>query len=181
MNTHSIPFLWITENVSEQEIENEIKAIKKSGSDMFCVESRVYPDFCEENWWLIMDRVMFTAKSLNMKVWLLDDKHYPTGYANGAILNYSDLKPYQIKCESVDIIGPINNSLLLLNSEKDKRNGDIILYSNDAIERLAFNNYKNDISIENADTKGGFSSNSLFYNEYKLFFILELQYIAIFL
>lgn len=126
MNTHSIPFLWITGDC--ENIEELVHAVKKSGSDMFCVESRICEDFCGAKWWSIMDRVMRTAKELQMKVWLLDDKSYPTGYANGAVKAHPEHKSVQIRCDNVDIAGPLKNARLLLNSAEDEQNGDRILH-----------------------------------------------------
>jgi hypothetical protein len=40
-----------------------------------------------------------------MKVWILDDKHFPTGYANGLIENYPERKKQYIACSTADIFG----------------------------------------------------------------------------
>ncbi len=32
-----------------------------------------------------MDVILDEAKKLGMKVWILDDSHFPTGFANGAL------------------------------------------------------------------------------------------------
>lgn len=32
-----------------------------------------------------MDVILDEARKRNMKVWILDDSHFPTGYANGAV------------------------------------------------------------------------------------------------
>ena len=99
------PFLWITGENTDNLVQ-EIDAIYESDVRGFCVESRTCADFCGKNWWNIMDTVLFEAKRRGMQVWLLDDKHYPTGFANEAIKNkYPDLRPWRISCEFLDVEG----------------------------------------------------------------------------
>ena len=40
-----------------------------------------------------------------MKIWILDDKHFPTGYANGLIEQHPERKKQYIACTTVDIYG----------------------------------------------------------------------------
>ena len=113
------PFLWIT-GESTENLAEEIDAIYESGARGFCVESRTCADFCGEKWWRIMDAVLYEAKARGMQVWLLDDKHYPTGYANDAIkYKEPDLRPWRVKCEFADLEGETGEISLLLNSESD--------------------------------------------------------------
>lgn len=86
-------------------LEKEIRAIYDCGIKMFCVESRPHPEFCKEQWWEDFAFILQTAKSLGMQVWLLDDKHYPTGYANGALENRLELKQRFIRSFVVDFYG----------------------------------------------------------------------------
>lgn len=121
------PFLWIT-GESTENLAQEIQAISESGAQGFCVESRTCADFCGEKWWHIMNSILAAAKARGMKVWLLDDKHYPTGFANGAIKEkYPELRPWRVKCEFVDLEGEAGEISLLLNSESDKAAEDKIL------------------------------------------------------
>ncbi len=121
------PFLWITGD-STDGLVDEISAFYESGARGFCVESRTCNDFCGEKWWNIMDFVLYEAKKRGMQVWLLDDKHYPTGYANDAVKNkYPDLRPWRVKCETVDLEGEAGDISLLLNSVSDDDNRDEIL------------------------------------------------------
>ena len=124
---HLFPFLWIT-GESTDNLAEEIDAIYASGARGFCVESRTCADFCGEAWWHIMAAVLSLAKERGMQVWLLDDKHYPTGYANDAIKNkYPELQPWRVKCEFVDIEGEAGEISLLLNSADDAAYQDTIL------------------------------------------------------
>ena len=79
-----MPFLWYR-GESREEVYAELLAIKSSGIDMICVESKSYKEFCREAWWDIFGFILESAKNLGMKVWLLDDQRFPTGYAAGAL------------------------------------------------------------------------------------------------
>ena len=58
-----LPFLWV--KGEEQElVKKEILAIKESGINSFCVESRTYEEFCEERWWTDFRFILETAKEL---------------------------------------------------------------------------------------------------------------------
>ena len=78
------PFLWM-HGEDEQTIREYIRAISGSNLNAFCVESRPHPDFAGPGWWRDMDIVLDEARKLDMKVWILDDSHFPTGYAAGAM------------------------------------------------------------------------------------------------
>ncbi len=85
MNEKIFPFLWLR-GEERNLIEKEIDSIYNNNIRAFIVESRTHPDFCGEGWWRDMDIVLSKAKALGMRVWVLDDKHYPTGFANDKIL-----------------------------------------------------------------------------------------------
>lgn len=78
------PFLWM-HGEEEQTIRDYVRAIHDSHLSAFCVESRPHPDFVGPGWWHDMDIVLDEARRLDMRVWILDDSHFPTGYAAGAM------------------------------------------------------------------------------------------------
>lgn len=79
-----LPFFWI-HGETESVLCEYINAIHNCKINAVCVESRPHPDFCGEQWWHDMDIILDEAKKNDMKVWILDDSHFPTGYANGAM------------------------------------------------------------------------------------------------
>ena len=83
---HLMPFFW-QHGEDEETLREYMKAIDESGCKALCVESRPHPDFCGEKWWKDMDIILEEARNRDMKVWILDDSHFPTGYANGAVKN----------------------------------------------------------------------------------------------
>ncbi len=78
------PFFWL-HGESEEVLRRYVKVIDEANMKAFCVESRPHPDYCGDRWWKDMDAILDEAEKRNMKVWILDDSHFPTGYANGAL------------------------------------------------------------------------------------------------
>lgn len=76
------PFLWL-HGESEELYISELHRIYESGIRSVCLESRTHEDFCREGWWKDVRRILDECKKLGMKLWILDDKHFPSGYANG--------------------------------------------------------------------------------------------------
>ena len=81
---HFLPFLWV-HGESEERYRQMIGKLQEANIEAFCVEARPHPDFVQDNWWRDMDIILDEAEKRNMKVWILDDKHFPTGYAAGAV------------------------------------------------------------------------------------------------
>lgn len=84
MNNYILPFLWV-HGEEEETYRKMIGIIYDADIRAFCVEARPHPDFCQNKWWQDMSVILDEAKKRGMKVWILDDKHFPTGFANGAV------------------------------------------------------------------------------------------------
>jgi hypothetical protein len=85
-DNHLLPFFW-QHGEDEATLRKYVNVIYDANCGAFCVESRPHPDFCGEKWWVDMDAILDEARKIGMKVWILDDAHFPTGYANGAVEN----------------------------------------------------------------------------------------------
>ena len=81
-DNYLLPFYWQHGNHYET-IPEEVERIYKSGCRALCVESRPHPDFCGDGWWKDMDLILAESQKRGMKVWILDDDHFPTGHAVG--------------------------------------------------------------------------------------------------
>lgn len=81
---HILPFFW-QHGEEEATLREYVRVMEEANCHAFCVESRPHPDFCGEKWWRDMDAILDEAKKRDMKVWILDDSHFPTGFANGAV------------------------------------------------------------------------------------------------
>lgn len=108
--SYILPFLWLHGEEKER-IREEIIAIKESGISEFCAESRTHMDFCRDKWWDDFGYILNVAKELDMRVWLLDDKSFPTGYANGYLEKEENahLRKKLIRERQTDIIGPMKS------------------------------------------------------------------------
>ncbi len=107
-----MPLFW-QHGETHEEILRGICAIEKCGIREFCVESRVYEDFCGEKWRRDFGFILEEAKKRGMRVWLLDDKRFPTGYANGALKDRPECRKRHLRLEYVDVAGPQRDCALL--------------------------------------------------------------------
>ena len=127
-NNHLLPFLWMHDG-HHDELPMLVRQVYDSGARAFCVESRPHEGFGGPSWWDDMDVVIAEAEKLGMKVWILDDKHFPTGYANGLIpKKYPHLRKWHLIENHVDVVGPAReNAILLANPERPDDDDDVLL------------------------------------------------------
>lgn len=92
-----LPFFW-QHGEDELKLREYMQIIDESNIKAVCVESRPHPDFCGPKWWKDMDVILDEARKRDMKVWILDDSHFPTGFANGAMSNQPDERCRQGLC-----------------------------------------------------------------------------------
>lgn len=105
MNNYILPFLWM-KGESEDVIREEIEKISECGIGAVCLESRPHPDFMGEKWWSDMRLILEECKKRDMKIWILDDAHFPTGYANGLVKDkYPHLKKWYLNYSTCDVWG----------------------------------------------------------------------------
>ncbi|MCR5546815.1 MAG: hypothetical protein K6F30_10120 [Lachnospiraceae bacterium] len=101
-DNYILPFFW-QHGESEETLREYMNAIYNANIRAVCVESRPHPDFCGDKWWHDMDIILDEAKKKSMKVWILDDSHFPTGYANGAMKEKPvELRRQSICCQIID-------------------------------------------------------------------------------
>jgi hypothetical protein len=101
-----LPFIW-QHGEDEPVIRAEIARIHEAGIGALCVEARPHPDFLGPTWWRDMDVIMDEARRRGMRVWILDDDHFPTGHAAGAVVGAPpELRRQFLKERHVDALGP---------------------------------------------------------------------------
>lgn len=83
-SNHLLPFFW-QHGEDEATLRKYMTVISDSDCGAVCVESRPHEDFCGPGWWRDMDIILDEARKRGMQVWILDDKHFPTGYVVGAM------------------------------------------------------------------------------------------------
>ena len=101
------PFLWMRGEPPEV-LREELAKIDECGIKAFCVESRPHPDFVGPGWWRDFDLLLEEARARGMKIWILDDAHFPTGMANGLIpQKYPERARQYAMIQTTDAVGPV--------------------------------------------------------------------------
>lgn len=115
-HNYILPFLW-QHGEEEQVIREEMARVDEAGIGAVCVEARPHPDFLGPKWWTDMDIIMDEARKRGMKVWLLDDDHFPTGHAAGKIQEApEELHRLFLGERYIDTLGPAIGSSFLLDT-----------------------------------------------------------------
>ena len=103
---YMLPFFW-QHGEDASTLREYMQVIHDANIGAACVESRPHPDFAGEKWWQDMDVILDEAKKLDMKVWILDDSHFPTGFANGALKNAPKELHHKYLCHrTLEMAGP---------------------------------------------------------------------------
>ena len=109
---HILPFFWL-HGETHAVLLDELEAIYACGLREFCLESRTHEGFGEETWWDDIGFLLREARKRGMRVWILDDKHYPTGYANNYIDSRRDLRRKLLRMSYFDFAGPRSQAALM--------------------------------------------------------------------
>ena len=110
---HIFPFFW-QHGEDDETLLRELHSIYDCGIRSVCVESRPHEGFGEESWYSDMDLILAECEKLGMEFWLLDDKHFPTGYANGYIkTKYPHLGKRALTAHVVDVTGPVTDGAVM--------------------------------------------------------------------
>ncbi len=109
MKNSLYPFFW-QHGESHDVLEKYMEKIAESGMRGACIEARPHPDFVGAGWWNDMDCIIEKAKQLSMKLWILDDSHFPTGFANGKVKeSYPQYLKLYLDMRRYDVQGPRKN------------------------------------------------------------------------
>ena len=163
-NNHILPFLWV-HGEEEAVLREYMGAIAASGIGAVCIESRPHPDYCGPQWWHDLDIILDEAKKRDMKVWILDDSHFPTGFANGALKDApAELCRQYLYYSSVQIVGPMKSAQLDVSKHskyaKDPFSGGSIFSMAHGNEKRQFDDDKM-VSVCAARIDKGFDASTL--------------------
>lgn len=103
------PFLWVhgDEDGGEDRLRQMVGVIQDSGIDALCVEARPHDDFGGPGWWRDLGCILDECRSRGMHMWLLDDSHFPTGFANGEVRrSHPELQKRFLRLTTFDVMGP---------------------------------------------------------------------------
>lgn len=109
-----LPFFW-QHGEEEEVLREEMARIHEAKIRAVCVEARPHPDFLGPKWWKDMDIIMEEARARDMRVWILDDDHFPTGHAAGRLKDApKELRRLFLQIDHVDAVGPRPNSSFMV-------------------------------------------------------------------
>lgn len=120
-DNHVLPFLWL-KGEARKTITEYLEQIAGADIREVCLESRTHPDFCRNGWWSDLQFIIDECTRLGLKIWLLDDTHFPTGYANGALASDGvdpALKKTVLKHRTVTVVGPQPSTTIKLGNLMD--------------------------------------------------------------
>lgn len=101
------PFLWMR-GEDENVLRTELEKISESNIQAVCLEARPHPDFAGDGWWHDLDIVLDEAKKRDLKIWILDDAHFPTGQANGLLpKKYPERARRYLYTQFAELTGPV--------------------------------------------------------------------------
>ncbi|MDD3402773.1 MAG: hypothetical protein PHQ72_05380 [Hespellia sp.] len=107
---YMLPFFW-QHGEDEETLRKYMHVIHDANIGAVCIESRPHPDFCGDKWWTDMDIILDEAEKLDMKVWILDDSHFPTGFANGAVEKApKELHHQYMVRRTLEMAGPVKSA-----------------------------------------------------------------------
>lgn len=110
--SYILPFFW-QHGEDEATLRDYMRAIDEANIHEVCVECRPHPDFCGPKWWTDLDIIMEEARSRGMRVWVLDDDHFPTGHCNGAIENAEpELCKQYLNFAATEVAGPMPGAVV---------------------------------------------------------------------
>ena len=140
-----LPFFWM-HGESREALKEEIDAVFNTGIREFCMESRPYKGFGGEQWWKDVGFILDYAGEKGMRVWLLEDRSYPTMFANDYIATHPELARKGLRIEYRDAAGPAKSVTMFapelfdgeefvsVSAFKRTKNGDI--FEGDGIDLL---------------------------------------------
>lgn len=106
-DNYILPFFW-QHGEEEALLRHYMHVIHDAHIGAVCVEARPHPDFAGEKWWKDLDAIIDEAKKLDMKVWILDDAHFPSGQAAGKMEEEPDeLCKQYLNYRLVEVTGPV--------------------------------------------------------------------------
>ncbi len=101
-----LPFLW-QHGEDEAVLREYVNAIHNANVTEICLEARPHPDYAGEQWFHDVDIILDEAKKLDMKLWILDDAHFPSGQAAGKMADAEpELCKQFLNYACYDVAGP---------------------------------------------------------------------------
>jgi hypothetical protein len=89
------PLYWLHGDESQAQLEKELDKVAEGGNGNFTAESRPHSDWLGEGWYRDLDICLQKAKKLGLKMWIFDEKWWPSGEVGGKL-------PPQYGCKKIE-------------------------------------------------------------------------------
>lgn len=117
-NRRLLPFLWL-HGEDEAKLRQGVRDIAASGCGSLCAESRTHPDFLGDTWWQEMAILTDECRRQGLTFYLLDDAHFPSGYANGAAKGTPYARMMMTE-RHMDVDGPRHGGAILVQADGER-------------------------------------------------------------
>lgn len=98
------PLFWLHGDESRERLEMYLDRVAESGNGSFTAESRPHKDWLGEGWYRDLAICLESAKRLNLKMWIFDEKWWPSQGIGGKVPPEYAAK--KLKATSVEVDGP---------------------------------------------------------------------------
>jgi hypothetical protein len=79
------PLFWLHGDESKERLQEYLKAVADGGNGSFTAESRPHTDWLGEGWYRDLGICLDSAKQLGLKMWIFDEKWWPSGEVAGKV------------------------------------------------------------------------------------------------
>ena len=98
------PLFWLHGDESKERLEMYVGKVAEGRNGCFTAESRPHVDWLGEGWWRDLAICLDAAKKHNLKMWIFDEKWWPSQGIGGKVPPHYAAK--QLKTDFVDLEGP---------------------------------------------------------------------------
>jgi hypothetical protein len=98
------PLFWLHGDETPDQLTGEIDRIAEGGNGSFTAESRPHNDWLGPGWWRDLAISLEAAKKHGLKMWLFDERWWPSGEVAGKVPERYGSKVMQAK--ATDVTGP---------------------------------------------------------------------------
>ncbi len=98
------PLFWLHGDESKERLEMYVGKVAEGGNGCFTIESRPHADWLGPGWWRDLSICLEAAKRRNLKVWIFDEKWFPSQVVAGKVPPRYATK--QLVASAVNVQGP---------------------------------------------------------------------------
>ena len=92
---HTGPLFWLHGDETRERLEMYVDKVAEGGNGCFTAESRPHNDWLGEGWYRDLGICLNEAKKQNLKMWIFDEKWWPSGEVGGKV-------PEQYRCKRLN-------------------------------------------------------------------------------